>query len=87
MIIYRNKETKKITGYSLFKSDNLDERIIEFNSNEKNDRIAEIVSSNDLQALIEIAENNKKLKERDLKYIEDSINDLQNELYNLKDRL
>lgn len=87
-IIYRLKPSKKITSYSILKKipdGGIESAIDKYNSS--HDRIAEIVKSDDIKSLIEIAEANKLLKEQDIKSIEYAFDNLQSEIYSLKDRM
>lgn len=86
-IIYRDKASNKITSYSIIKNkqpEKLDDLITEYNLT--HNRIAERAASDDIKSLIEIAEANKLLKQDDIKSIEFAFDNLQTEIYNLKDR-
>ncbi len=87
IIIYRDRLTKKIISYSFTNIDSLEliNRVHAFNSEREREKIAEAAFSEDLKALIEIAEKNKKIKKNDLIEIERAIDNLQNELYLLRE--
>lgn len=53
--------------------------------NKGNGNLAERVSDDDIKALIEIAEDNKRIKESDIRSIEDAFDSLQTEIYHLKE--
>lgn len=88
-IVYRDLQTNKIINYSVYDKapDKLYDMIVEFNKKWIQTRKAEIADSEDLIAIIELAEKNKRVKESDLRSIEDKINDLQNEFYLLKESM
>lgn len=85
-LIYRN-ESNKIIKYSKvnFTGDDLEERIKSFNS--KGSDKAEIVTSDDFKSLIELAEEQKKIRLSDIKSIQESFDNLQTEIYNLTESL
>ena len=91
-IIYRDSKYK-IISYSVYTKppDNLDNLITEFNqkneTNTDSSKKAEIAVTDDIISLIELAEKNKNIKESDLRSIEDKFDDLQNEIYMLKECL
>lgn len=86
-VIYRDRLSKKILNYSTSATDNnLDENIAKFNASDKS-RTAEKVLDHDLISLIEMAEKNKSLRQSDLRDIEESINNLSNEFYCLKEAI
>jgi len=87
-VIFRDKESKKITRYSYYeKNENLLDMIEKYNSDITRKHTAELVFDHDLMSALEIADDNKKAKDYDLRSIEDSINNLQNEFYELKEAL
>lgn len=87
-VIYRDKESKKINRYSSYnKNENLSDMIDKYNSDNTRNHTLEIVIDHDLISALEIAENNKKLKDYDLRNIEQSIDSLSNEFYLLKESL
>ena len=87
-VIYRDKESKKINRYSSYnKNENLSDMIDKYNSDNTRNHTVELVSDNDLISALEIAENNKKLKDYDLRNIEQSIENMSNEFYLLKESL
>ena len=61
--------------------------IDKYNSDNTRNHTVELVSDNDLISALEIAENNKKLKDYDLRNIEQSIENMSNEFYLLKESL
>lgn len=83
-IIYRDKKSNKITKYSVLITENvdLDSRVTEYNLT-STDLAAEIVNNDDLIQLISIAEENKKAKRSDLKDIEDAIERLRDDFYDM----
>jgi len=85
-LIYRN-HSGKIIRYtkSNYTGENLEERIKSFNSKAA-DR-AEIVTSDDFKSLIELAEENKKIRLSDIRDIEDKLDSVQTEIWQLKERL
>ena len=85
-IVYRCKSSNKILAYSIYKKlpENLDSLIEQYN-NVKTDRFAHKSESQDIDSLIEISEKNKQLKESDIKSIERAFDNLQTEIYNLKE--
>lgn len=87
-VIYRDKESKKINRYSSYnKNENLSDMIDKYNSDNTRNHTVELVSDNDLISALEIAENNKKLKDYDLRNIEQSLESMSNEFYLLKESL
>lgn len=87
-VICRDKESKKINRYSSYnKNENLLEMIYKYNSDNTRNHTVELVNDNDLISALEIAENNKKLKDYDLRNIEQSIESMSNEFYLLKESL
>ena len=84
-VVYRDGN-KQITKYSIHSKthEEISSLIVKHNESEKNPK-AEIASNDDLISMIEIAEENKKTKEYDLRKIEDSIDSLQNEFWLLKE--
>lgn len=84
-VIYRD-DKKQILKYSIHSKsyDEISDLITKYNESSKNQQ-AEIVSSDDLICLIGISEENKKIKEYDLRQIEDHIDSLQNEFFLLKE--
>lgn len=87
-IVYREKTSNRIVGYSFyFKApENLQDKIKKYNE-ESEKEIAEEVLSNDLIAVLELAEKNKKIKESDIRNVIDKLDDVQNEIYLLKENL
>jgi hypothetical protein len=87
-LIYRNRETTTIKKYSVIKviPPDLDHHISKFNKENK-DLTVEKTDDIDFITLINLAENNSKIKGSDLKDIEYSIERLQEEIYNLKERI
>ena len=85
-IIYKDKDSNRITSYSILKkkTGDIENLIAKYNST--HERIAELVVSDDIKSLIEIAEANKLLKNDDIKSIEYAFDNLQTEIYNLKER-
>ena len=85
-LIYRN-HLNKIIRYtkSSYSGDDLEERIKSFNS--KGSDKAEIVTSDDFKSLIELAEEQKKIRLSDIKSIQESFDNLQTEIYNLTESL
>lgn len=83
-VIFRDKKTNDIKKYNLIKKEKseLDSAVSKFNS-EQSEFNAEVVESRDFECLIEIAEQNKKIKLSNLKDIEDSIERLRYEFYEL----
>lgn len=87
-VIYRDKESKKINRYSSYnKNENLSDMIDRYNSDNTRNHTVELVHDHDLISAFEIAENNKKLKDYDLRNIEQSIESMSNEFYLLKESL
>lgn len=87
-VIFRDKENKKIIRYSSYKkNENLSDLLEKYNSDVSRTHSAELVYDPDLISALEIADDNKKTKDYDLRGIEDSINNLQNEFYELKEAL
>lgn len=87
-VICRDKESKKINRYSVYnKNENLSDMIEKYNSDNTRNHTAELVIDHDLISAFEIAENNKKLKDYDLRNIEQSIENMSNEFYLLKESL
>lgn len=83
-IIYRNKQTNQIEKYSVanYEAVELEKKIVLYNSETKN-LSAEIVNDENYIRLIQIAEQNKKIKESNLKDIENSIENLRNDFYEI----
>lgn len=83
-IIYRDKSDKiyKYTKVN-FTGNDLEERIKSFNS--KGSDKAEIVTSDDFKSLIELAEENKKIRLCDIRDIEDKLDSVQTEIWQLKE--
>lgn len=87
-VILRDKESKKLISYSSYeKNENLSDMIEKYNSDITRKLTAELVFDHDLISALEIADDNKKTKDYDLRNIEDAINNLQNEFYELKETL
>lgn len=87
-LIYRSRANGLITKYSIVRNipPNLDEHISDFNkTNEKS--TVEKTENKDIVMLIGLAEANTLIKDSDIRSIERSIDSLQDEIYNLKDRL
>ena len=87
-VIYRDRSLKHITRYSAYPSDKegLFENVEKYNKNQ-NEFSAEIATDKDLICLIQLAEENKKLKDWDISRIEGLMNDIQNEFYHLKESI
>lgn len=87
-LIYRDRETKQITRYSIINNipPDIDYHIKKFNSSDVKSTV-EIVSDKDHIALICIAEEKSLIKDRDLRNIESAIDRLQEEVFILKDRI
>lgn len=85
-IIYRDSNNK-IYKYSKvnYSGDDLENRIKEFNL--KGPSKAEVVTSDDFKALIELAEKNRELRLYDIKSIEDKLECAAEEIYQLKESL
>ncbi len=83
-VLFRNKTTNKIEKYNVVKTEKeqLKENISQFNVDSKEFN-AEVVKDEDFIKLIEIAEENKKTKRSHLKDIEDSIERLRDDFYDL----
>lgn len=85
-IIYRNHENKIIRYTKVnFTGDDLIERIKAFNL--KGPDKAEIVVSDDFKSLIELAEENRKIRLSDVRDIEDKLENIQTEIWQLKESL
>lgn len=84
-IVYRNFD-KQITKYSVYTKtkDDLQKLIFEFN-NQNGPTKAEITTDDDLISLIKIAEENKLIKQSDLRSIEDALDNVQSEFWLLKE--
>ncbi len=87
-VVFRDKESKKINRYSLYKTnENLSDMIDKYNSDTSRTHRAELVLDHDLISVLEIAETKKRLKDSDLKDIENAIEMLSGEFYQLKESL
>lgn len=86
-IIYRDKVSNRITSYSKYQKvpENLEKLIAEYNLTEHRKGTAERVVSDDIKSLIEISEANKLLKDDDIRSIEQAMDNLQNEVWLLKE--
>lgn len=88
-LIYRTKANGLICKYSIIRnpSAHLDEYISQFNKDDKNILKVELTDNEDFKTLIELVESAKILKADDVKSIQESLDNLQNEVYHLNDRL
>lgn len=89
-IIYRKKDSKKILRYSILRLDNgvaLNDLITNYNSSNVREEMAQVAVSSDLIDLIEIAESHKRIKDYDIKSIQESLDRVQTEIYDLNESL
>jgi len=90
-IVYRDLDTKKIIRYSFVNTiENesvLVEKIKTYNSDVTRNHTAELVYDRDLYSALEIAEKNQKIKESEIRNIEDRIEGLSNDFYALREAL
>ena len=87
-LIYRNRNDHSIKKYSIIRmiAPDLEINILNFNNENKNLTVEKVINS-DLINLINIAEENSKIKNYDLRGIEDALDGIQNEINNLKENL
>jgi DNA-binding Xre family transcriptional regulator len=86
-LIYRDKQTKQIKKYDLFRKqvDDIDKRIAEYNLDEKNNMTVELIEGGDIMSLVEIAEKNKRIRLSEVNDICHALDNLQTEIYQLKE--
>ena len=86
-LIYRDKQTKQIKKYDIFRKqvDDIDKRIAEYNLDEKNNMTVELIEGGDIMSLVEIAEKNKRIRLSEVNDICHALDNLQTEIYQLKE--